>query len=114
MPQSRDTRFTQPESNTPRRTLRLREAVTLIVGLVIGAGIFKTPAIVAGITGNPVAMFGAWILGGIVSLIGALCYAELASAYPDAGGDYHFLQRAYGRSVSFLFGYCRKWNPRRD
>ncbi len=107
MPQSRDTRFTQPESNTPRRTLRLREAVTLIVGLVIGAGIFKTPAIVAGMTGNPVAMFGAWILGGIVSLIGALCYAELASAYPDAGGDYHFLQRAYGRSVSFLFGWAR-------
>lgn len=93
--------------DTPRRILRLHEAVTLIVGLVIGAGIFKTPAVVAHMTGNTIAMFGSWILGGIISLIGALCYAELASTYPHAGGDYHFLQRAYGRPVSFLFGWAR-------
>jgi amino acid transporter len=53
----------------------LHETVTLIVGLVIGAGIFKTPAVVAHMTGNTIAMFGSWILGGIISLIGALCYA---------------------------------------
>ncbi len=92
---------------TPRRILHLRNAVTLIVGLVIGAGIFKTPAVVASMTGNTPIMFGSWILGGIISLIGALCYAELASAYPNAGGDYHFLQRAYGKPVSFLFGWAR-------
>lgn len=96
-----------PENGAPRRTLRLREAITLIVGLVIGAGIFKTPAVVADLTGNTITMFGAWIFGGIISLIGALCYAELASAYPDAGGDYHFLQRAYGKSIAFLFGWAR-------
>ena len=107
MPTSTNKRSAPPENGTPRRTLRLREAVTLIVGLVIGAGIFKTPAIVAGMTGNTTIMFGVWVLGGIISLIGALCYAELATAYPDAGGDYHFLQRAYGRSVSFLFGWAR-------
>lgn len=95
------------EAGKPRRILRLHEAVTLIVGLVIGAGIFKTPAVVANLTGETGAMFSAWILGGFVSLVGALCYAELACAYPDAGGDYHFLQKAYGRSVSFLFGWAR-------
>ncbi len=98
---------TTAESGLPRRTLGLREAITLIVGIVIGAGIFKTPAVVASMTGNSSFMFLAWVAGGIVSLIGALCYAELATAYPDAGGDYYFLHRAYGRSVSFLFGWAR-------
>jgi amino acid transporter len=85
----------------------LREAVAIIVGIVIGAGIFKAPALVAGMSGSPEWMFAGWALGGLVSLIGALCYAELATAYPHAGGDYHFLRRAYGRSVSFLFAWAR-------
>jgi len=93
--------------NVPQRVLGLREAVALIVGIVIGAGIFKTPSMVAGMTGSAAWMFGAWILGGVMSLIGALCYAELATAYSHAGGDYHFLRRAYGRSVAFLFGWAR-------
>ena len=95
------------ESGAPRPILGLRQAIALIVGVVIGAGIFKAPAIVAGMTGDTTWMFGAWILGGIISLIGALCYAELSTAYAHAGGDYHFLHRAYGRSVSFLFGWAR-------
>ena len=95
------------ESGFPRHTFGLREAITLIVGIVIGAGIFKTPAVVASMTGNSYCMFIAWAAGGVVSLIGALCYAELATAYPNAGGDYYFLHRAYGRSVSFLFGWAR-------
>ena len=93
--------------SAPQRVLGLREAVALIVGIVIGAGIFKTPSMVAGMTGSAEWMFGAWILGGVMSLIGALCYAELATAYSHAGGDYHFLRRAYGRSVAFLFGWAR-------
>lgn len=91
----------------PLAVLGLHEAVAIIVGIVIGAGIFKAPALVAGMTGSAGWMFGAWALGGLVSLIGALCYAELATAYPHAGGDYHFLHRAYGRGVSFLFGWAR-------
>lgn len=91
----------------PSAVLGLREAVLLIMGIVIGAGIFKAPSMVAGMTGSPAWMFGAWLLGGLVSLIGALCYAELATAYPSAGGDYHFLRRAYGRGVAFLFGWAR-------
>ena len=95
------------EPGTPRPVLRLREAIALIVGVVIGAGIFKAPALVAAMTGEAAWMFGAWILGGLMSLVGALCYAELATAYAHAGGDYHFLHRAYGRSVAFLFGWAR-------
>jgi APA family basic amino acid/polyamine antiporter len=91
----------------PRPLLGLREAVTLIVGIVVGAGIFKAPALVAGMSTSPGAMFLAWALGGAVSLAGALCYAELSTAYAHAGGDYHFLHRAYGRAAAFLFGWAR-------
>ena len=91
----------------PLAVLRLHEAVAIIVGIVIGAGIFKAPALVASMAGSPGWMFGAWALGGVVSLMGALCYAELATAYPHAGGEYNFLHRAYGRNVSFLFGWAR-------
>ena len=62
---------------------------------------------VAGVTGSVDWMLIAWVLGGVLSLIGALCYAELASAYPNAGGDYHFLTRAYRRDVSFLLAWAR-------
>jgi basic amino acid/polyamine antiporter, APA family len=79
----------------------------ITVGIVIGAGIFQTPAQVASIAGSAGAMLGAWVLGGVLSLIGALTYAELASTYPSAGGDYTFLTRAYGKQVSFLFAWAR-------
>ena len=95
------------EPTSPRRVLGLRHAIALIVGLVIGAGIFKAPSLVAANTGSAPWMFAAWALGGVISLVGALCYAELATAYPNAGGDYHFLRRAYGRAVAFLFGWAR-------
>jgi amino acid transporter len=91
----------------PRAVIELREAVALIVGVVVGAGIFKAPSMVAGLTGEAGWMFAAWALGGAISLAGALCYAELGTAYAHVGGDYHFLQRAYGRSVSFLFAWAR-------
>ena len=93
--------------DSPGQVFGVHEAIALIVGIVIGAGIFKAPSMVAGMTPNPAWMFGAWLLGGAVSLIGALCYAELATAYAHTGGDYHFLRRAYGRSVAFLFGWAR-------
>jgi basic amino acid/polyamine antiporter, APA family len=97
----------KPTVSEPARVLGLREAIMLIVGVVIGAGIFKAPSLVAGMTGSSSWMFGAWVLGGVISLIGALCYAELTTAFPSAGGDYHFLRRAYGRAVAFLFGWAR-------
>ena len=91
----------------PRKLLGLRQAVALIVGVVIGAGIFKSPSIVASLSGTADWMFAMWVLGGIISLVGALCYAELTTAYPHPGGDYHLLHRAYGRGTAFLFGWAR-------
>lgn len=91
----------------PHATLGLREAIAIIVGIVIGAGIFKAPSLVAMNVPSEAWLYGAWLLGGLVSLIGALCYAELATAFPSAGGDYHFLHRAFGRHVSFLFAWAR-------
>ena len=91
----------------PAAILGTTSAFMLIVGVVVGAGIFKAPSIVAGMTGSPEWMFGAWVFGGIISIIGALCYAELATAWPHAGGDYHFLRRAYGPTVSFLYAWAR-------
>jgi amino acid transporter len=95
------------DAAAPRPLLRRIDAIGIIVGIVIGAGIFKTPSMVAGVTGDIGWMIVAWLLGAAISLIGALCYAELASTFPHAGGDYHFVTRAYGRHVSFLFAWAR-------
>ncbi|HYF58418.1 MAG TPA: amino acid permease [Burkholderiaceae bacterium] len=92
---------------TPRETLGPREAIAIVVGIVIGAGIFKAPSLVAMNSPSEAWMLFAWVLGGLVSIAGALCYCELATAYPSAGGDYHFLHRAFGRHVAFLFAWSR-------
>jgi basic amino acid/polyamine antiporter, APA family len=91
----------------PRPALSIFDAVMIITGIVIGGGIFAFPPLVAGMTGSVEWMFGAWMLGALLALIGALCYAELATTFPDAGGDYHFLTRAYGKDVSFFFAWAR-------
>ena len=96
----------QPE---PKATLSLFEAIAATAGIVIGVGIFRFPSIVAGALQNEPAILAAWIAGGAISLIGALCYAELATAFPSAGGEYHFLSRAFGRHVGFLFAWARAW-----
>ena len=95
------------QSAKPVRALSLTDAIVVIVGIVVGAGIFKTPSLVAAAAGSEAAVLLLWIVGGIVTLIGALCYAELVTAYPHPGGDYHFLQRAYGRPPAFLFAWAR-------
>ncbi|MDQ6618190.1 MAG: amino acid permease [Pseudomonadota bacterium] len=91
----------------PRPLLKRLDAIAIIVGIVIGAGIFKTPPLVAGLAGDPGWVVVTWLAGALISLAGALCYAELSSTFPDAGGDYHFLTRAYGRDVSFLYAWAR-------
>jgi amino acid transporter len=93
--------------SAPLPTLSLRDAICLIVGTVVGIGIFRTPSVVAGHTGDAGIALLAWLAGGVVSLLGALCYAELASTYPNTGGDYHFLARAFGRRSAFLFAWAR-------
>ena len=100
----------KPDSAPPAKILRLLQpfsAVALIVGIVIGAGIFKTPSLVAGISGDAGWALVLWMVGALISIAGALCYAELCTAYPNAGGDYHFLYRAFGRNISFIYGWSR-------
>ncbi len=97
----------QPDSAQPLRLLHPLSAIALIVGIVVGAGIFKTPSLVAGISGDAGWALVLWVAGALISIAGALCYAELCTAYPSAGGDYHFLQRAFGRDLSFMYGWSR-------
>jgi amino acid transporter len=91
----------------PRPSLSLRDTIALIVGTVIGVGIFRTPSPVASFAGSETVVVLAWLAGGLISLLGALCYAELTTSYPHPGGDYHFLRRAFGPRLSFLFGWAR-------
>ncbi len=91
----------------PKPVLTAVDAIALIVGIVIGAGIFRTPSLVAANVESGGMMMVAWLIGGAVSLIGALCYAELSTAFPNTGGDYHFLMRAFGKRTAFLFAWAR-------
>ena len=91
----------------PKPLLSVGDGIILICGMVIGAGIFKAPSIVAGNTSSGAEFLGAWVLGGVISLCGALVYAELATRHPDTGGEYAFLSRGMGRGVAFVFAWSR-------
>jgi amino acid transporter len=91
----------------PKPALGMFDAVALIVGIVVGAGIFSFPSLVASNVAGAATFVLLWVLGGFVSLVGAMCYAELATAFPSAGGDYHFLKRAFGNRLAFLFAWAR-------
>ena len=93
--------------HAPRPVLRTFDIVSLIVGTVVGAGIYKTPALVAGMVHSDAAVLAFWVLGGVLSIIGALCYAELAAAFPDTGGEYYFLRLAWGPRIAFLYAWAR-------
>ncbi|PAX51727.1 APC family permease [Brunnivagina elsteri] len=97
----------KPEQLIPKPTLSTIDAVALIIGMVVGVGIFETPALVAANAANGQIAMLAWLLGGVMSFVGALCYGELSTAYPDAGGTYYYLQRAFGKNLSFLFAWAR-------
>jgi basic amino acid/polyamine antiporter, APA family len=91
----------------PGQTLSVTDAVAIIMGVVVGVGIFKTPAIVASSASGEGMLIFLWLAGGAISLVGALCYAELTSTYPHVGGDYQYLCRALGRLPAFLLGWAR-------
>ena len=95
------------QGGTPQRSLSWVDVVALILGIVIGAGIFETPALVAANTGSHGMIIFVWLLGGLISLMGALCYAELATTYPHVGGNYYYLKRAFGNQIAFLFAWAR-------
>lgn len=91
----------------PRRTLGIRHGMAMCAGMVIGSGIFKSTPTVAAAVSSSEGLVLVWLVGGLLSFAGALCFAEMAAAFPDAGGDYHFLHRAYGRRLAFLFAWSR-------
>lgn len=91
------------------RKLNFNEAAALVVGSVIGTGVFLKAAIMSQTTGAPIWVLSAWAVAGMLSLIGALCYAELGGLFPRAGGEYVYLREAYGGLPSFLYGWMRFW-----
>lgn len=87
------------------RKLGLVTGMAVVVGVIIGSGIFRVPSPIAAAAGNLTGIALVWILGGIIALFGALSLAELAAMYPAAGGPYVYLREAYGRPLAFLFGW---------
>ena len=98
-----------PPTGSPQQRLTLFDCVCIIVGIIIGAGIFETTPKIASSVDGPGWLIFAWVFGGLISLVGALCYAELATAYPRDGGDYVFLTRAFGRRTGLLFAWASFW-----
>jgi APA family basic amino acid/polyamine antiporter len=92
-----------------RRDLGLWGAMAIVVGTVIGSGIFLVPSAMAQRVGSSPRIFAVWVFGGLLSLCGALSYAELAAAMPEAGGEYVYLREAYGPLWGFLYGWTQMW-----
>lgn len=95
------------EAKSAQRGLTVWHAVSVCIGMVVGAGIFKTTPLAAGNVTSDAWLVAVWVFGGAMSLAGALCFAELAAAFPDQGGDYFFLRKAYGAEAGFLFAWSR-------
>jgi APA family basic amino acid/polyamine antiporter len=101
-------RAVRAESKAPqslRRELGLATAISVVVGNVIGSGIFTTSGFIARDVGSPVSLMVLWLAGGVIALAGALCYSELGAAMPRAGGEYVYLAEAYGTLAGFLSGW---------
>ncbi len=103
-----------PPTHTPteiglKRDLGIWGAAAIVVGTVIGSGIFLVPTTMIKNVGSTWMLFAVWVAGGLLSLFGALSYAELAAAMPEAGGEYVFLREAYGPLWGFLYGWTQTW-----
>ncbi|MGE5325917.1 MAG: APC family permease [Deltaproteobacteria bacterium] len=88
------------------RRLGLFDATMIVMGGIVGSGIFINPYVVAQQVHTPMMILGAWVLGGIIALAGAFVYAELAALYPEAGGQYAYLRAAYHPGVAFIYGWA--------
>src|SRR3989338_7238696 len=89
------------------RSLGLGDATMLVIGCIVGVGIFRTASSIAAHLNSPLLILALWVFCGLLSLCGALCYAELAAMFPASGGDYIYISRIYGRFVGFLFGWTK-------
>src|SRR5437867_9729067 len=82
------------------------DATMIVMGGIVGSGIFINPYVVARQVRTPFLILGAWVLGGLIALAGAFIYAELAATFSGAGGQYAYLREAYHPGVAFLYGWC--------
>ena len=96
-----------PSDTPPAGALGLWDAVSIIVGIVVGAGIYQTAPFIFKHTDSPMTAMSLWLIAGLASYLGALCYAELATTYPRDGGDINYLGRAFGSWAGFLFGWVQ-------
>jgi basic amino acid/polyamine antiporter, APA family len=92
-------------TTAPQAFFGLWDTICIMVGIIIGAGIFKTPSAVFALSGGPVQALAVWVAGGLLAIVGAFCFAELASTYPRSGGEYVYLTRAFGPWAGFLFAW---------
>jgi APA family basic amino acid/polyamine antiporter len=92
---------------TPTKELSLFDSTCVIVGIILGAGIYEITPTVASCMNGWKGILGVWLTGGLLALTGALCYAELATTYPKEGGDYIYQTRAYGKWAGYLFGWSQ-------
>jgi APA family basic amino acid/polyamine antiporter len=102
--------MSQPPSDSEpqlRRGLTLTHTISLVVGTVIGTGVFLKAAVMAQTVGSPGLVLWAWVGAGLLSMAGALTYAELGTLLPRAGGEYAYLLEAYGEGPAFLYGWMR-------
>jgi APA family basic amino acid/polyamine antiporter len=99
----------RPAASAPERHLTLFDSTSIIVGIIIGSTIYVSTPLIARNVPGVWSLFGAWLLGGFLSFVGALCYAELATAYPRSGGDFVYLTRAFDRPMGFIFAWAQLW-----
>lgn len=88
-----------------KRTLGFWDSVAIVIGSVVGTGIFRTPAEICTYLSDPGWVLFAWALGGVIAFLGTLCYSELSASFPETGGTYVYLKYAYGPWAGFLFGW---------
>src|SRR4051812_30484625 len=98
----------QHMTGAPRlaRRLGLFDATMIVMGGIIGSGIFINPSEVARQVDTPLLILAAWLLGGLIALMGAFVYAELVARHPDVGGQYAYLREAYHPSIAFIYGWA--------
>ena len=92
--------------NNFKRTIGLSTAISIVVGGVIGSGIFMKPALMASQLGSPLLLLSVWLVAGCITFFGALCYSELATMFPETGGQYVFYKKMYGNAFSFVYGWA--------
>src|SRR5438477_11152797 len=99
-----------PDAHSPamtdlKRSRKLVDGLAMVVGIMVGSGIFRTPGLVAAQLGRPWLTFVAWVAGGALAVLGALCLAELARRHPAAGGKYVYAREAVGPRAGFVVGW---------